>query len=158
MVFKLLSVLILMIVPTLGRHDFYISVCYIKEVDKQLQVTYRLFMDDAVSAIGDIQIENEFCEQISSYIQSKFRIMEDHRSLHLNLNSCSMEGDGRFETVSCIMTSEDHFSDAAAMTIESTVLLEVYDDQVNMIHVQMEATKKSMNLDRDRKTFEVILH
>ncbi|MBK8506303.1 MAG: hypothetical protein IPL46_31340 [Saprospiraceae bacterium] len=121
-------------------------------------MTYRIFKDDVVSALGKIAMENEFCEQVSSYIQSRFQISEDSRRLHLNLVSCNTEGDGKFETISCILTSDDHFPDASALMVQSTVLLEVYDDQVNMIHVQMQSAKKSMNLDRDRKTFEVVLH
>ena len=115
-------------------------------------------MDDALSALGEIPVEEEFCERVSSYIQSKFRVSEDNRFLTFNLKFCIKEGDGKFETISCILTSEDHLPEALALTIESTLLLEVFDDQVNMIHLQMEHIKKSTNLDRDRMSFEVQLH
>lgn len=156
MVFRFILLAICSLTSLSSFHDFYISICYIKSVDGELQINYRVFKDDAQIALGNPTLVNEdFCSNIADYIVSHFGITEDSHPLHLVLKDCTYEGSGKFETVSCLFVAEDHQVDAGELKINSSVLLDVYDDQVNMIHVQMGDTKKSMNLDRDRKSFSL---
>lgn len=141
-------------------HDFYISICYIKVVDEYLEIDYRVFKNDAEVAMmttGDLP-SDDFCLRISSYIQKNFHIIIDGIPLIVKLVDCKNEGIGQLETVACRLISDQPFLNAREVKISSTVLLESFDDQVNMIHFQMGNLKKSMNLDHDRKEFSLLLN
>ncbi len=141
-------------------HEFYISICYIKQVEDHLVVDYRVFRDDVEIALkttlSSTSKEN-FCQNISSYIQDHFEILLDGKLVRLRSEDCKYEGTGQLETVSCRLVSDPYPASASNMKISSSVLLDAFDDQVNMIHVQLGALKKSMNLDRDRLEFSLNL-
>lgn len=154
----MLIIACLLLLPGRLLHDFYISICYIKSVDGELQVNYRLFKNDAEIALSEQEdADPEFCQHIAEYIISHFAITEDKQPLKLHLKECKNEGSGSLETISCFLVAEGHHDDSKEIAVNSTVLLDHFDDQVNMIHVMLDGTKKSFNLDRDRKTFVLSL-
>jgi hypothetical protein len=129
-------------------------------VDDHLQVDYRVFKNDAEVALKTtIELpDDDFCLQISSYIQDNFHIIIDGVPLIMRLVDCKSEGIGQLETVACRLISDQPLLNASEVKINSTVLLDAFDDQVNMIHFQMGNLKKSINLDRDRKEFSLFLN
>lgn len=158
MAFKLLILTFLFLLYSRPYHDFYISICYIKMVDEKLQVNYRVFKNDAEVALSSNESENPgFCADLGKYILSHFQIQEDENPLDLQLVGCTSEGSGNLETINCQLIAKNHKNISEKLEINSTVLLDSFDDQVNMIHVQLGDVKKSMNLDRDRHSFSIEL-
>lgn len=143
-----------MLLPFSHYHDFYISICYIKQTNGDLQINYRVFKNDAEVALAENEKENpQFCSDLGMYIIRNFQILEDGKALELQLVDCTNEGSGSLETINCQLLAKNHHALSERLEINSTVLLDSFDDQVNMIHLQLDGVKKSMNLDRDRKSF-----
>ncbi|NND35086.1 MAG: hypothetical protein HKN76_21045 [Saprospiraceae bacterium] len=142
-------------------HTFYISVCYITQEEEQVQVDYRMFkndLDQALRAAKRIEPEmpsSDYCAVVALYVQNHFQISTDADTIAFNLLQCDLAGEGQLETVTCKLQGSMPSVYWSNMRIKSTVLLDEFEDQVNMMHAKINGIKKSVNLDRDRISFNI---
>ena len=159
--FLLFCFLISPIQPSEAFHSFYISICNISQNEDGLYVDYRFFRDDLEQALGVVQkgepTPSSYCDQIASYIRKHFQIRILDEPIGLDLLHCEFAGEGQLETVTCKMKGLISVKNFPVIEIRSTVLLEEFEDQINMVRLRIFGSKKSFNLDSDRTSFSLPL-
>lgn len=147
-------------------HAFYVSICYISKDDAQhIEVRHRIFRNDFELGMQQYKqagywIFNDSShirKDVSEYMDSHFHVLFEGASVDLKLKDCYAEGEGVTETITIILRSEQAFMQSGNIKVKSTVLLNVYEDQVNMVHViDKNRKRKSKNLDIDRQEHEFV--
>ncbi len=143
-------------------HAFYVSICYISKDDAQhMEVRHRIFRNDFELGMQQFNHVNQWIfsdssEQIKmdvkEYIDANFQVFNEGASVNLSLVDCYAEGEGVTETITVILRSENAFEQSGSIKVKSSVLLAIYEDQVNMVHViDKDRKRKSKNLDVDRQ-------
>ena len=160
--FKLFATILLWVLPWQNKvmHTFYISVCYIIQQDDQVSVDYRMFRNDLDKALEHFEPQDnlDYCARAASYVTSHFIISSHLDTIALTLVQCDFAGEGQLETITCKLQGLAPSRKVSEFKIESTILLREFEDQVNMVHARINGKKKSMNLDRDRTSFTVLLN
>lgn len=135
-------------------HPFYISVCQVDHNPETgaLEVSFRIFMDDlelALETMGTDRLrlgtERE-SEKADLYIG---RYLARHVEIEINGRRVSTAFLGKevdSDAIWCYVEAED-VPDLKTMTMTNTLLLETYEDQVNLVHVTANGQKKSLVFD-----------
>ena len=149
-------------------HPFHVSVCtiYYSEDEKSLQMTHKNLADDLENALsnagfrtsdgGFIDILNptdrEFLnETIEKYLRSNFSVTLSGKEQKMNYLGYEQEGMALW----CYMeiTGVERIE---TLKIKYTVLLEQFNDQINLVHIKYKGAIKSMRLDHHQESEEVI--
>lgn len=164
---KLFGILMLWLIltpTTKTDHEFYLSVTditYVKK-EKSLQIISRIFTDDFENVINK-RYDKNFkliptleVEEIDFYIEKYIR---DKFILETKSGVLSFEYIGRKyedDMVYLFLEVKD-LEDFEALTIENSILTDLFQEQKNMIHFKSDKLKKSFILEKDisKKT---ILH
>ena len=143
-------------------HPFHVSVC---EIDhnpdiKLLQITHRIFIDDLEEGInlanaGSYELyEPENPDQIdkliSEYVQERFSVYVDGKKQEMNYLGHETDT----EAVWCYIEIEK-IKKFKSIEVHNTILMEVFPDQANIIHINYADQVKSIQLLGD-KTYEAI--
>ncbi len=146
-------------------HAFYVSTCYVRWDRAQVQLDTRVFRDDF--ELGLRQFTGDPSWQLSrdsastvvrSYLAERVALYFGDRQVDLRLESISFDGEGATEIVLCKLAASDSPPrPPVECKIYNDLLTEVYDDQVNMIHVKLGERRKSKNLDKDDPYFTFTL-
>lgn len=153
---------------TLNFHPFHVSVCtiYYSEDEKSLQITHKIFADDLENALNNagtrtpdgnyLDILNpsnrEFLnETIEKYLRSHFSVTLNGEQPAMQYLGYEQEGMALW----CYMEITN-VEKIASFNINYTVLLEQFNDQINLVHVNYKGAIKSMRLDHDQESEEVI--
>ena len=134
-------------------HTFYISTCFIRQDGDRVVVDYRIFMDDLAQALKKNQVSddaNAYCAEVATYVKEHFNLSLNSRAVELRLVGCDIAGEAQLKTVSCKLVGDLNYPTNAVISIESSVLVEEFEDQVNMMHVRLDGIKKSVNLDKGK--------
>ncbi len=138
-------------------HPFYISVCQIDyNTDTEaLEMSFRIFTDDlelALETMGTdllrLGTERE-AEKADVYIG---RYLDRHVEFEINGRKVSAAFLGKemdSDAVWCYMEIEN-VPVLNTMTMSNTLLLETYEDQVNLVHVNANSQKKSLVFNRQQ--------
>lgn len=139
-------------------HDIHVSVSDIDIQDDNVQMVVKTYLDDLQKAIGlepgsEVPEGYTSAEQmIGEYIMQTISIKVNERVLELNIDDLSASQDAVWITLS----STEAFSILPKdLVLESTFLLEVYDDQTNVINVKWPTGKNSLML-KGKKTSQLI--
>ncbi|UZO80797.1 hypothetical protein NBT05_17890 [Aquimarina sp. ERC-38] len=153
--FKYVSFLLLIsiLVSFINLHKFYVSVTQIEFVKekKALQIISRVFVDDIEKVLNErfgtnfrLDPEKEQPE-IQKYVNNYF-----HKKFNLEVN------DQKVETVFIGMEYENdlllcylevnNVKELAQITVENSLLLDLFSEQQNIIHVITEKERKSIIL------------
>ncbi len=144
----------LMVVPV---HEFYVSICYIKFNNDHIEVRHRIFHDDFQEALQDFTGDPSY--QLTSPWSGKDSLLIDRylsafSQLKLNgqmvpttLAGITIEGEGPTKTVGCILYGKLPASDCEELEFQNKILMNQFDDQINMVHVIKGPVRKSRNLD-----------
>lgn len=160
--FVLASVLLISIAPEAGAlrkavHPFYISVCQVDHNPETgaLELSFRVFMDDlelALETMGTDRLrlgtERE-AEKADLYIS---RYLARHVEIAINGHRVSAAFLGKeveSDAIWCFMEVE-RVPVLETMTMTNTLLLETFEDQVNLVHVNANGQKKSLVFDRQQ--------
>lgn len=135
-------------------HEFYVSICYIRNLEQGLEVHYRIFKDDLDAAVGSTH--EDYCRVVSEYVLDHFSLHLDGMEVQLGSPTCKKEGDGQLTTYTCILKANP-ITNPSILRVRSTVLLDVLDDQVNMIHYIDPQGRRSVNLDYQHTTSTIDL-
>ena len=149
-------------------HPFHVSVCTIfySEDEKSLQMTHKIFADDLENTLnnagyrppdgGYIDILNPtdrkfLDETIEKYLRAHFSVMLNGEQPSMHYLGYEQEGMALW----CYMEIAD-VEIIETFKIKYTVLLEQFNDQINLVHVNYKGAIKSMRLDHEQESEEVI--
>lgn len=134
-------------------HKFYVSVTQIDYVPnkKRIEITSRIFIDDLEKALSkkhqrkpNITSSNELPEAeewIKTYIKEKIKVSINKKPQVIEYLAKEVEGD-----VLIIYTKIAISKKINTFDIYNALLTEVYTDQQNIVHINVNSNKKSILL------------
>lgn len=134
-------------------HKYYVSVFQLTHVPakKEVQMTSRIFIDDLEAAlvkkykrkfyIGTATEAADSNEYIKKYIAEKLHIKINGKEKPIKFLDKETEDD----ILVCYFTLPAE-KDVKSLSVSATVLLEMFDDQQNIIHANVQRNKKSLLL------------
>ena len=138
-----------------GNHPFYISVCqidYNSDADT-LEMSFRIFIDDLELALesmgtGRLRLGTEQeAEKADEYIG---RYLDRHIELEVNglpVEAAFLGKEVDTDAIWCYLEIVD-VTVLDSLSIKNTLLLETFEDQVNLVHVKANDQKKSLVFNR----------
>ena len=138
-------------------HPFYISVCQVDHNPDAaaLEMSFRIFMDDLELALESMGTERlhlgteREAEKADLYIG---RYLARHVVIEINGRRVSPAFLGKEvdpDAMWCYMEVEN-IPVLESMTMTNSLLLETFEDQVNLVHVNANGQKKSLIFDRQQ--------
>ncbi len=130
--------------PVLPAHDFHISKCQIKysEQEQTLQISLHIFIDDLEQALAEqgvdqlaigSELEKEDAEKyIQRYIKQCFRMTVDEEKVDYTFIGKETTKD--LAAIWCYLEVEA-VSEFQELIITNNLLLELFEDQKNIIHI-----------------------
>lgn len=140
---------------------------YYSEDEKSLQITHKLFADDLENALtkaglrtqdgGYIDVLNpsdrEFMDKtLEKYLRDHFSVILNGQQPKLNYLGYEQE-----EIALWCYMEISNVDNIEALKIRYTVLLDAFNDQVNLVHIKYKGAIKSLRLDHDQESEEVKL-
>lgn len=138
-------------------HPFHASVCEI-EFDREsqsLEVSYRMFADDLETALTtfsgnniDLFNPNEkdnVDELVSDYLKEKLLFWVNDEERQFEFLGSELDNGALWCYVEIPVTTQ-----VEVLAIDNSVMMELFDDQINLIHFNMEDNVRSMKLYKDR--------
>lgn len=152
-----LPLVMLLLLSFSSAHKYYVSVtniAYSKD-DSAFQVTSRVFIDDLDKLLKErYDIEAKLAtpkeskladEYIEKYFRTKFAIELDGEPVQYNFLGKRYDND----MVICYLEIPNvKLSETKSMTIQNEVLMDLFDNQQNIVHVKWNGNKKSFMLIR----------
>lgn len=139
-------------------HPIHISVTEIEydEREKELEIITRIFTDDLELAIREQQNNPELellklpaatlDELVKPYLLKQLSVMLDGKTQNLNYLGHEQDGDAHVFFIQIQPVKK-----WKSITIQNQVLLEMYDDQSNIVHVTVREKTRSMRLMRNNE-------
>src|SRR6056297_886774 len=155
---KIKKILLLFLLPMLAfgaAHKFYISVTNIKYSDKDdaLQITTRVFVDDmnmvlkeryGIDAVLGTKDESTVdLEYLEKYLRSKFRVTRNGKTADYILLGKKYDTD---VVILYIEVPNIDLPNVISIGIENEILTDLFDDQQNVVHFNIDGKKKSFVL------------
>jgi len=137
-------------------HPFHVSLCEINynAAARQIEITHKIFIDDLQEALekhykvrthlATLQEHPDAEELIEQYLQKQFQCK-------INGQPVRWKYIGReYEIDACwIYLEAEQTLPVRTVEVRNAVLLELFDDQANFIHVKAGGERKSLRLSRD---------
>lgn len=135
------------------KHPFHVSVCDINynEDANTLEVTHKIFLDDLEEALKqefggkidllNIQDHQKTDEMIIAYMDENFGIMINNEEKKTNFLGKEVEGDAMW-----LYLEVEKVKKLEQIRINNTILFEIFDDQINLVHVKKDRKLKSIKL------------
>jgi len=151
--FWLILLIALPLVISTAWHKYYFSVTQVDYDSKSqsLQIITRIFYDDLQRALQerydpDIQVDETYDQDklnkvINRYLSQKF-IVKINGEQH-EINYLGHEDDNDY--VVCYIEVK-HIQNIESLSVENTVLMDVFPEQKNVVHLHVGDTKKSFLL------------
>ncbi|MBW8243729.1 hypothetical protein K1F50_13035 [Muricauda oceani] len=153
----ILPLVMLLLLSFSSAHKYYVSVTNIaySEDDKAFQVTSRVFIDDldrllkeryGIEAKLATPKESELADEyIEKYFRAKFAVELDGKRVQFNFLGKRYDTD----VVICYLEIPNvKLSETKSMSVQNEVLMDLFDDQQNVVHVKWDGNKKSFMLIR----------
>jgi hypothetical protein len=160
-----LNILILFVFITFGfTHKFYVSVSRIKHIESNnsLQITSKIFIDD-IQALFNLKHPrlnlNTDSENITidiilkNYFNDVFKIRKGSNYLKYNFLGKEYIDD----MIVCYIELPNIMKNDT-LIIQNTILIELFDSQKNILHVEGKIKNKSFLLSNNLKEIQVILN
>ena len=155
----LLLLLIFPLISATSAHKFYVSITkieYVKE-KKSLQIITKIFTDDIEDALQhrydpsislDTKKETEAADEyLQKYILQKLNIKVNGKPVQLNFIGKEYDVD---MLVAYIEVT--NVPNLKSIEIENKVLMEMFPEQQNIIHLKTTNSRKSLMLDKDESS------
>lgn len=140
-------------------HPIHVSVCDIEydEERQALEVVQRIFLDDLEKAIraqeGKPQLDitrpegdKTTDEMVGKYLKDHFHITVNGKEESYNYLGHEIEADALYAYVEI-----EKVKKLKSVKVFSSILTDIYDDQVNLVHVKVSGKIRSMKLtERDK--------
>ena len=149
----LLSIRLLSIILITKLHPFHVSVCEISHNSKtqSLEISMKFFIEDLEKVIqnsGQLDfklIEGSNDEIISKYLNQQFTIRVNGEKTDLGFVGFEFDEDA----VLCFLEGKN-INNIHTIEIHNVVLMEVFDDQINLTHLQYNGKMKSIQTTKDQ--------
>lgn len=151
-----LLLLIFPLISATSAHKFYVSITkieYVKE-KKSLQIITKIFTDDIEDALQqryhlsislDTKKETEAADEyVQKYIIQKLNIKVNGKPVQLNYIGKEYDVD---MLVAYIEVA--NITDLKSLEVENKILMEMFPEQQNIIHLKTPNSRKSLMLDKD---------
>lgn len=134
-------------------HAFHVSVCEIEfdESKKQLEITHRIFLDDLEIGLADwseeqvdvLNPENpkHLDQMIGKYLTEKTTYVINGKSVR-----ATYLGSEKEESVMYCYQVVTNLKKVKSLKVTNTLLMEIYDDQTNIVHLENGDQMKSLKL------------
>lgn len=151
------SVVLLMSFTSL--HKFYLSVSELtySEPDQKFRLVSRLFIDDldaVLLARYDIEshlntaFEHEMADYyLEKYIKTKLLIKVNNEVLDYQILGHKVDND---QLVFFIEATYSEFEQLKSVYVQNELLMDLFDEQQNVVHILLKGKKKSFMLIRER--------
>lgn len=151
------SVLLLMSFTAL--HKFYLSVSELSysESDQNFRMTTRVFVDDLDAVLKarydiDAQLTTEFEHEMADYylekyIRAKLLIKVNDQNLKYSILGRKVDND---QLIFFIEIPYESMNQLDSLFIQNEILMDLYEEQQNVVHLQLKGKKKSLMLIRER--------
>ncbi|HHP7242844.1 MAG TPA: DUF6702 family protein [Cyclobacteriaceae bacterium] len=156
---------VLLVLNLVFYHPFHVSVCEIAydQEDKALEITHRIFLDDMENALREYHdltqfditrpTENlELNELLRAYFNENFKIKVNEEPLKYEFLGFELEKDVIYAYLQVVNLTS--FND---LEVFNTILIQMFDDQENLVHVKKRKKIKTLRLNRghfiDKVTF-----
>jgi len=135
-------------------HDFHVSLTTIKysAEESTYQTTIKLFTDDLEKALQEEYSEeivlstHEFDQNVEAYVQSRFKLYDDKgKRLNLAYLGKELEYD-----VTWLYLGSSPVKAAPNLSVENTLLNEVFSDQSHIVHYYLGENTTTVLLDASR--------
>lgn len=158
----LLLLLVLPLFSATSAHKFYVSITKIEFVKKQssLQIITKIFTDDIENALRQEFSKSIFLdskketaqadEYLKQYILQKIKIKVNGMPVKLNYLGKEYDTD---MVVAYIEVTD--ITDLQTVAIENKVLMEMFPEQKNIIHLKTAKSRRSLILDKDNPRGEL---
>jgi len=147
---------LLLVVPLQKEelHPIHLSVTEIYRTDAgELEMSITFFMDDFGNAVqyekyqdkissGELSVD----DLIMGYLKDKTEVILNGESITYTLD----RKESNFPALTCYLKVTPQLSDLNSLTVKNTMMLELFDDQRNMIHVRLPEQEGSMLLDKKK--------
>lgn len=140
-------------------HKYYLSVSEIRysAADKTLQVTSRIFTDDLEQLMEDrYGITAHWLTDkqhpgaqglLEKYLTQRFVVKRDGKILPLKLLGLKEQND---VFVLFMEFTVDNWEQSKQVSVQNRVLMDLFEEQQNVVHLYLKGKKSSTVLDRDR--------
>ena len=138
-------------------HDFHVSICEIEydQERKALEVTHKLFLDDLEQSLrkwsgnGNIDVINPkdkvvFQKLLGSYILENFDMWANDKKLEMTYLGSEIEADVMYCYVDILGVKK-----LQSIGVKNTLLMNVFDDQTNIVHVEVNKETRSLKFDKE---------
>ncbi|MGB7393438.1 MAG: DUF6702 family protein [Pricia sp.] len=152
---KSLIILLLPLFAFATVHKFYVSVTNVKysEKDSALQITSRIFIDDFENVLQErydfeagLATKNESDEAdayIEKYLRTKLVVEVNGEQASYNFIGKKYDAD----VMICYIEVPDvDLAETTSIQIENEILTDLFDEQKNIVHFNMDGKKKSFVL------------
>lgn len=144
-------------IPAGGMHPFYMAVTEINynKNDKVFEVTAKLFTDDFEKVLGDayktkVDLVNpnrpEMDKLIKDYFKKHLMMIVDDKSIELKYLGFEQDS----EAVYCFLEVE-RIEEIKKISIKNSLLHDLNEHQINIMHVIVDGKRKSVKLDFPNK-------
>ena len=150
---QLLLLFAVLFLSSFSAHKFYVSVTQIDYVSnkKRIEITHRIFIDDLEKALlkkynKKVNLTStkelpEAEELIKSYLKEKIKVSINKKPQNIEFLARELEGD-----VLILYTKIAISKKINTFEIYNSLLTEVYADQQNIVHTNINSNKKSILL------------
>lgn len=134
-------------------HPFHVSVCEVYHNPKtnSLEISMKIFIDDLELALqnqGNDQFRlvdsNDNNAHLKNYITKQFKINIDSKAVALEFVGYEFEDD----VILCYFEA-NKIKQIQEIEIHNGIIMEVYDDQINLTHFQYKDEMKSLRASKD---------
>ena len=151
----ILSLIVWLLTNLNGLHPFHVSVCDVEHdaETKALQITHHIFLDDLEEALRKrhdntldiINPKNEADRDafIEGYVMDHFSILVNSKPRIGNYLGHEFEEDALY----CYIEIEG-IKKLKSVNVRNTLLTDIFDDQVNLVHIKVDGKIKSFKLDK----------
>lgn len=141
-----------------GLHPFHVSTTEINHnaADKTLEISCRLFSDDFESALTKVfNVKADFSNPaikttmdtlVKKYINGHLQLKAEGKLISLTYIGFEKEKEAVY-----IYVQADNLSTVKKIEAVNSILYDLYDDQINIMHVVVAGNRKSTKLDYPAK-------
>lgn len=142
-------------------HDIHLSVCDIKTIEQnQLEIKLKIFYDDLQTSMNltpGEELPKKYKgadDLISNFVQKNFSIYIDGQKKVLEYVKSEAASPAVWTTMR--LKNEVRFN--SKIKIQNSIMTTLYDDQVNIINVDILQHKESYKMDSKNKVIEFIIN
>lgn len=141
-------------------HDFHASVCDVEYDGKRkaLEITHRIFLDDLEEALrkwsGNNKVDvinptnkEQFQQMLGRYLLENFAIKVNNKQVSMNYLGSEMEDDVMYCYIDMVPVKK-----VKSLEVTNSILIQMFDDQINIVHVDIAEETKSLKLNKHNST------